>query len=95
MMIINTTMIYYNALFWIFFGFCVSENMSNYKLLSKTPITKYCPNDLKNIYKIFEKHPDMPVITMCCAIRISYKFMLTEKACLKKFNPIYVTVNII
>lgn len=78
-----------------FFGYCISENMSNYTLLSNTPITKYCPDDLKYIYKIYEKHPNLPEITMCCATRISFKFMLTEKICLKKLDPKYITVNIL
>lgn len=82
-------------IFYYFIRICVSESMSNHQLLSNTPITKYCPQDLNNIYRIYEKHPDLPVITMCCATRISPKFMLTEKACLKKFNPIYITVNLI
>lgn len=66
--------------------------MSDYKLLSNTPISKYCPHEFKNIYKIYEKHPDLPEITKCCATRISNNFILTEKVCLKKFNPIFVTV---
>jgi hypothetical protein len=71
-------------------------NMTNLfykKLLSNTPITTFCPQDLKNIYKIYEKHPDLPEIIMCCATRISNNFMLTEKVCLRKFNAKYVTVN--
>lgn len=74
------------------FVFSALENMSDYQLLSNTPISKYCPDEFKNIYKIYEKHPDLPEITKCCAIRISNNFILTEKVCLKKFNPIFVTV---
>lgn len=84
---------YNNVFFWVIFGCCSSEKMSDYALLSNTPITKFCPNDLKNIYKIYEKHPDMPEMTMCCATRITHKFMLTEKSCFKKFIPKYITVN--
>lgn len=85
---------FYYILFWFLFGWCLSEKMIDYALLSNTPITKFCPNDLKHIYKIYEKHPDMPEITMCCATRITNKFMLTEKVCFKKFIPKYITVNI-
>lgn len=81
---------YYSLLFFEFFEYCMPKYS---KLLSNTPITKFCPQDLRNIYKIYEKHPDLPEITMCCATRISNNFMLTEKVCLKKFNPKYVTVN--
>lgn len=87
-------MLYTNVIL-CFFGYCMSENMSSYKLLSNTPITKYCPDDSQHIYKIYEKHPSLPEITMCCATRISYKFMLTEKICLKKMDPKYITVNIL
>lgn len=74
------------------FVFSALENMSDYKLLSNTPISKYCPQELKNIYKIYEKHPDLLEITKCCGTRISNNFILTEKVCLKKFNSIFVTV---
>jgi len=86
---------YYCILFSYLFSYCVSENMSNYKLLSNSPITEFCPQDLKNIYKIYEKHPELKEITTCCGTRISNKFMLTEKVCLKKSNPKYITVNTI
>lgn len=88
--------LYYNLLFVDFFRYCISKNInkSHNKLLSNTPITKFCPQDLRNIYRVYEKHPDLPEISMCCATRISNNFMLTEKVCLKKFNPKYVTVNI-
>lgn len=89
-------MFHFNVILVIlyFSGYCVSENMNRYKLLSNTPITKYCPDDAQHIYKIYEKHPSLPEIIICCATRISYKFMLTEKICLKKMDPKYITVNI-
>lgn len=87
-------MFYYTILLYNFFGYCLSESISSYKLLSNTPITTYCPQDLKNIYKIYEKHPELQKITTCCATRISHTFMLTEKACVKKFDSKYITVNI-
>lgn len=86
-------MFYYSILLGYLLGYCQTENMNSYKLLSSTPITKFCPNETYNIYKIYEKHPDLIDITMCCATRISNRFMLTEKVCLKKFNPKYITVN--
>ena len=85
-------MFYCNILICFVFGCCLSENMINYKLLSNSPITKYCPDDLRNIYRIYEKHPEMSNIAICCGIRISHNFILTEQHCLERFNPKYITV---
>lgn len=87
-------MFYCNMLIFFSFKYCASENMSNYKLLSNTPITTYCPDDLKNIYKIFEKHPVMKNIAMCCGTRISHNFLLSEQACFEQYDAKYITVNI-
>lgn len=87
-------MFYYSIMLICYnFSYCTSENMSSYKLLSNTPTTKYCPLDLKNIYRIYEKHPDQSEISICCASRISNRFMLTEKVCVKKFDPQFIKVN--
>ncbi|CAI6363230.1 unnamed protein product [Macrosiphum euphorbiae] len=87
-------MFYYSIMLICYnFSYCTSENMSSYKLLSNTPTTKYCPLDLKNIYRIYEKHPDQSEISICCASRISNRFMLTEKVCVKKFDPQFIKVQ--
>lgn len=82
-----------NLVLFYIFGYCASQNMSNYKLLSNTPITTYCPEDLKHLYRIYEKHPDLSEISICCATRISSEFMMTEQVCIKKYNPKYITVS--
>jgi len=93
-MIILLIMFYSSIILFCFnLSYCISENMRIHKLLSNTPTTKYCPLDLQNIYRIYEKHPDLPEMSICCASRISNRFMLTEKVCIKKFNPQFIKVN--
>lgn len=86
-------MFYCNLLICFIFGYCFSENMSNYKLLSNTPMIKHCSDDLENIYRIYEKHPDTKNIAMCCGTRISRYFILTEQNCLKQPDTKYITVH--